>query len=101
MSSKAPNEASSIGDVQAVIRRLEAGTLSDAERDLLLDQLETAPSRETAVLAALVRQSFTGLYRYVGPRGELREHGERVLGLANTGRPSCKQNTASTEANPL
>lgn len=24
------------------------------------------------------------MYRDVGPRGELREHGERVLGLSNT-----------------
>jgi len=36
MSNNAPNEASRIDDVQAVIRRVEAGTLSDAERDLLL-----------------------------------------------------------------
>ena len=60
MSNNAPNEASRIDDVQAVIRRVEAGTLSDAERDLLLRQLESAPASETAVLAALVRQSFTG-----------------------------------------
>jgi uncharacterized membrane protein len=60
MSNNAPNEASRIDDVQAVIRRVEAGTLSDTERDLILQQLESAPVSETAVLAALVRQSFSG-----------------------------------------
>jgi len=60
MSNKAPNDARRIDDVQRVIQRLEAGTLDDAERDLLLQKLETGSSGETAVLAALVRQSFTG-----------------------------------------
>jgi DNA invertase Pin-like site-specific DNA recombinase len=42
------------------------------------------------------------LYRYVGPRGELREHGERVLGVSSKGtdRPSSRQNNPSTEAHP-
>jgi len=43
------------------------------------------------------------LYRYVGPRGELREHGERVLGVSSKGtdRPSTRQNNPATEARPL
>lgn len=40
------------------------------------------------------------LYRYVGSHGELREHGERVLGLSNkrVDRASPKQPNPSTEA---
>jgi len=42
------------------------------------------------------------LYRYVGPHGELREHGERVLGNTNksTDRPSSKQTSRAAEAHP-
>lgn len=60
MSNNASNDTRGIDDVQSVIQRLEAGTLSDAERELILQRLETESSGETAVLAALVRQSFTG-----------------------------------------
>lgn len=40
------------------------------------------------------------LYRYLGPRGELREHGERVLGLGNTNQASSKDNKPSAEVHP-
>jgi len=42
------------------------------------------------------------LYRYVGPHGELREHGERVLGLSNKSkdRPAVNQSNPSAEAYP-
>jgi DNA invertase Pin-like site-specific DNA recombinase len=42
------------------------------------------------------------LYRYVGPHGELREQGERVLGVHRNGaeRPSSKQDNSSAEAHP-
>jgi len=40
------------------------------------------------------------LYRYVGPRGELREHGERVLGRNNTGSSSSTHQKPSVEAHP-
>ena len=54
-------------------------------------------NRDTKVskLCAEFGVTRSTLYRYVGPHGELREHGERVLGI----RPNAALATTSKQAN--
>jgi len=54
-------------------------------------------NRDTKVskLCAELGVTRSTLYRYVGPHGELREHGERVLGI----RPNAALATTSKQAN--